>query len=76
MKYKTFIELYPYMQYKSGVIRYGCYILANILLFMFFGTIMLIVSKYRGTEEKYPSSRYKKVIKKGFFWDSIEYHER
>ncbi len=25
---------------------------------------------------KYPSQKYRKVIKEGLLWDSIEYHER
>ena len=28
------------------------------------------------TNEKYPSNKYKKVIKEGFFFDYTEYHER
>jgi hypothetical protein len=25
---------------------------------------------------KYPSEKYRKVVKEGVFWDTVEYHER
>ncbi len=46
----------------------------NIIL----GLTILMLLRYinNAPKEKYPSEKYRKVVKEGLFWDSIEYHER
>ena len=49
------------------------------LLGIFLVTIMVIgIVKLISSSEscKYPSSKYKKVVRKGVLWDTTEYHER
>lgn len=42
------------------------------------GVLFIITSALSGYKrrEKYPSDRYRKVVKEGIFFDTIEYHER
>ena len=45
--------------------------------FLLFLAIRKIVSAIvNSPSHKYPSDRYRKVIKEGVFWDTVEYHER
>jgi len=40
-------------------------------------TIRSILTRIANSERrKYPSEKYRKVVKKGLFWDTTEYHER
>ena len=41
-------------------------------------TAVISVVKIIASSErlKYPSSKYKKVVRKGVLWDTTEYHER
>lgn len=55
---------------------YPMYIFSLLFWCIFLFTIIIMVSSIKNKNEKYPSDKYKKVIKKGIFWDSIEYHER
>jgi len=55
------------------IILYPFYLLTlSILTAMFLGFITSISEK----KSKYPSDRYRKVIKEGILWDDVEYHER
>ncbi len=49
--------------------------ISYILIFLFISFLKAMTSGSR-SRNKYTSSKYKKVVKEGFFWDSIEYHER
>lgn len=43
------------------------------------GLMVAMAKMSRSTEdvwEKYPSDKYRKVIKEGILWDSVEWHER
>lgn len=55
---------------------YPLYVFSFIFCFFFIISVVLIVIVARNNKEKYPSDKYRKVIKKGMFWDSVEYHER
>lgn len=64
---------------KQPVLLLGIYypfVVIGILLFLL--TIyILVASIIRGSRYSYRNSpKYKKVIKEGLFWDSVEYHER
>ena len=75
MKYKTFLEIFTSAKERPVLIRWLYFLLANLLL----GFILLALrSAINASREanKYPSKQYKKVIKEGILWDSIEYHER
>ena len=50
---------------------------------MFFLTLILTLVIFVGglltkarERRKYPSEKYRKVVKEGILWDSVEYHER
>lgn len=66
----------------SKWVTYPLYIISIPLTGLFILQIWLIIKmivsgyspKYRST--KYPSDKYRKVIKEGILWDSVEYHER
>ena len=48
-----------------------------ILTFLFISLFIIIGSIKSGSAKSYRhSGKYKKVIKEGILWDSIEYHER
>lgn len=59
-------------------IIYPIAILLLTLLYICIGIILVIVwaSLSKSTISKYPSKKYRKVIKEGILWDSVEYHER
>lgn len=55
---------------------YPLYVFSFIVLFYFIIMVIMMVYSFKNNKKKYPSDKYKKVIKKGIFWDSVEYHER
>ena len=50
----------------------------DLLIIFLVTTAVISVVKIMAISErlKYPSSRYKKVVRKGVLWDTTEYHER
>ncbi len=46
-----------------------------ILIFLFTSFLKAMISS-SVSRSKYPSRKYKKIVKEGLFWDSTEYHER
>ncbi len=53
------------------------YPLALLGIFLVTITVVGIVKAISSSEScKYPSSKYKKVVRKGVLWDTTEYHER
>ena len=53
------------------------YPLALLGIFLVTITVISVVKLIaNSTPFKYPSSKYKKVVKEGIFWDTTEYHER
>lgn len=76
MKYSTFKELFKNHKwvnkwYKSVPI----WICSNIVMFIALCFLRSIITQSKESH-KYPSDKYRKVVKEGLFWDSIEYHER
>ena len=57
-------------QYVKHIIY--CLFVVLILGCILFGVKMLVA----GRKPKYDRVRYRKVVKEGLFWDSVEYHER
>lgn len=55
---------------------YPLYAFSFIVLFYFIIMVIIMVYSFKNNKETYPSDKYRKVIKKGMFWDSVEYHER
>lgn len=52
---------------------------AYIIFKGFIGTIIAVMqmsSESSRERSYYPSDKYKKVVKEGILWDSIEWHER
>ena len=48
-----------------------------LVCFLFFITVISIIRSVMNTpSRKYPSEKYRKVVKEGVFWDTVEYHER
>lgn len=66
---KPFAKLKMYIYYPS----YFLFVI-NCILFLF--ALVAMVAGSKSESSKYPSSRYRKVVKKGLIWDSVEYHER
>jgi hypothetical protein len=53
------------------------YLGAMVFLFWLKVCIIQITSKVQNSDEyKYPSSKYKRIIKKGVLFKTVEYHER
>ncbi len=76
--YKEFSGLHDSFIRKGQPPRHGIIkFIYFIIIVIFFGVIILII-KCRSTDSKSyrRSSKYKKVIKEGVFFDTIEYHEQ
>lgn len=80
---KDYSEIMDYL-FKEGRPK-ASKIIVKILLFpiflLFSGMILIAISSAinnikNSSKVKYPSDKYKRVIKEGLFWDNIEYHER
>lgn len=72
ISYKEFSEDRPK---ESKIKRVFLYVLTSILHFMFL-MVVISFSNHVKSNNKYPKSRYRKVIKEGIFFDTYEYHER
>ncbi len=54
-----------------------CYPFFIISLLLLLGALAFLFSSSSSSNNSHKSSRkYKKVVKEGLFWDSVEYHER
>ncbi len=60
------------------IIYYGLGLIGITLFWIIFGImiIMLKGSISNSRAVRYPSSKYRKVVKEGLLWDTYEYHER
>jgi hypothetical protein len=59
------------------VIYYGLgLILITFLWLSFYMFLAMLKGSRSSNSVRYPSSKYKKVIKEGLLWDTYEYHER
>lgn len=47
-----------------------------IFSFLVMGFLIAAIAMSLDGGRKYPSSQYRKVIKEGILWDSVEWHER
>ncbi len=56
---------------RLAIIRFFIWIFVSMLI-----AFILACKNDRSNSRKYPSGKYKRVVKEGFFWDSTEYHER
>lgn len=72
--YKTFCEL-EFAKDRPKVIKF-LYFIFTMLFIGFFVVFAKAVSANADRYNRFPPSKYKKVIKEGIFFDSIEYHER
>ena len=76
MKYSTFERIFKERAWINKWYKaIPIWIIINI-------TCFLIIIALKGFESrmsrynKYPSDKYRKVVKEGLFWDTTEYHER
>lgn len=58
----------------SKWLSYPLYILSFLAMGLFLATILGMSSSSERRE--YSPSRYRKVVKEGILWDSVEWHER
>lgn len=66
----TKLVYFLFYNFKTAVVRFLIWLFVYTLVAMIAG-----VRNNRSNDRKYPSGKYKKVIKEGFFYDSTEYHE-
>lgn len=82
LKYKDFSRFHDEVVRNQKTPRHTAvkifyYVLAVPIWFFFLTALASIVSEHRTSKKtKYPSDRYRKVIKEGILWDDVEYHER
>ena len=69
--YKEFCEL-SFIKEKNKVSKFLWFVGVMLFAGIFIGSINSFISQQR----KYPSKRYRRVVKEGILWDSVEYHER
>jgi len=77
-KYSSFKEHIKTSQYPMATWKIILLYPIDLLIIFLVTTAVISVVKIMAISErlKYPSSRYKKVVRKGVLWDTTEYHER
>ena len=77
-KYSSFKESFKYCEKPTATWKIILlYPLALLGIFLLTVTVISVVKIISMSQRlKYPSSKYKKVVKKGILWDTTEYHER
>ena len=55
---------------------YGLSIIGLTLIIVMIAFMVASVLCKNSRPSKYPRDKYRKVVKEGIFWDSIEWHER
>ena len=60
------------------IVRYGLALIVITVAWIVFGIILLMLHSAAKNSQttKYPSSKYRKVVKEGLLWNTYEYHER
>lgn len=78
--YRTFCKfIQDFRSDKPALPKYKMiplYILGLLIVGWFWFILLTMLALCSGGGRKYPSNKYRKVVKEGLFFDSVEYHER
>lgn len=73
--YRLYVRMCKTRGLKFAPLRWILLCLLTIVVaFVMICTVMS--ARVDSGRRRYPSDRYRKVVKEGVFWDSVEYHER